>query len=45
MHSYTKLFSSIITSTIWMEDDKTRILWITLLAMADQHGEVYSSIP
>ena len=28
-----------------MEDDKTRILWITLLAMADQHGEVYSSIP
>ena len=45
MHSYTKLFSSIITSTIWMEDDKTRILWITLLAMSDQHGEVYSSIP
>ena len=45
MHSYTKLFSSIITSTIWMEDDKTRILWITLLAMADQHGEVYSSVP
>ena len=28
-----------------MEDDKTRILWITLLAMADQHGEVYSSVP
>lgn len=45
MHSYTKLFSSIITSTIWQEDDKTRILWITLLAMSDQHGEVYSSIP
>lgn len=45
MHSYTKLFSSIITSTIWMEDDKTRILWITLLAMVDQHGEVYSSVP
>ena len=45
MHSYTKLFSSIITSTIWMEDDTTRILWITLLVMADQHGEVYSSIP
>jgi hypothetical protein len=45
MHSYTKLFSSIITSTIWMEDDKTRILWITLLAMSDQHGEVYSSVP
>jgi len=45
MHSYTKLFSSIITSTIWDEDDKTRILWITLLVMADQHGEVNSSIP
>ena len=43
--SYTKLFSSIITSTIWSEDDKTRIVWITMLAMSDQHGEVQASIP
>lgn len=45
MPNYTKLFNSIVTSTIWTEDDKTRILWITMLAMADQHGEVHASIP
>jgi hypothetical protein len=44
MH-YTKLFSSIITSTIWREDNATRLLWVTMLALADQHGEVHGSIP
>jgi hypothetical protein len=43
--SYTKLFSSIVTSTIWTEDDKTRIVWITMLAIANKHGEVQASIP
>ena len=43
--AYTKLFSSIITSTIWTEDDKTRIVWITMLACADKNGEVQASIP
>ena len=43
--AYTKLFSSIITSTIWTEDDCTRIVWITLLACADKNGEVQASIP
>lgn len=28
-----------------MENDQTRIVWLTLLAMADQHGEVQASIP
>lgn len=45
MPSYTKLFSSIITSTIWTEDDQTRIVWITMLALADKNGEVQGSIP
>ena len=45
MPNYTKLFNSIITSTIWTEDDKTRIVWITMLAIADQNGEVQGSIP
>ena len=45
MPNYTKLFNSIITSTIWNEDDKTRIVWITMLALADQNGEVQGSIP
>ena len=43
--AYTKLFNSIITSTIWMEDDRTRIVWITMLACADKNGEVQASIP
>ncbi len=30
---FTKLFSDIISSSIWNEDDKTRIVWITLLAI------------
>ena len=42
---YTKLFSRILDSTIWREDDKTRILWITMLAMANQHGVVECTIP
>lgn len=45
MTGYTKLFGSIVASTIWDEDDKTRIVWITMLAMANRHGEVESSIP
>lgn len=43
--AYTKLFNSIITSTIWSEDDQTRIVWITMLAIADKNGEVQGSIP
>ncbi len=43
--SYTKVFSSIITSTIWSEDDQTRIIWITMLAIADRHGDVAGSVP
>jgi len=45
MSGYTKLFNSIVASTIWREDDKTRIVWITMLAMADKHGVVEGSIP
>lgn len=45
MTGYTKLAASILHSSIWSEDDRTRIVWITLLAMANQHGEVLASIP
>lgn len=45
MNSFTKLFHSIITSTIWTEDDQTRIVWITMLAIADRNGEVQGSVP
>ena len=42
---YTKLFNSIITSSLWMEPDHTRIVWITMLALADKNGEVQASVP
>jgi len=42
---FTKLFNNIITSSIWSEDDKTRIMWITFLASTDADGYVTGSIP
>lgn len=36
MAGYTKLFSDIVASSIWDEDDKTRLVWITLLALKDR---------
>jgi hypothetical protein len=40
---FVKLFSSILTSSVWSEDNATRIVWITLLALADKDGDVRSS--
>jgi hypothetical protein len=41
---FTKLFSSIITSSIWNENDKVRVVWITMLALADATGFVCASV-
>jgi hypothetical protein len=35
---YNKIFSKILDSSIWLEPDQTRIVWITLLAAMDQDG-------
>lgn len=35
---YNKLFSTILDSSIWLEDCFTRIVWITLLASMDEDG-------
>ena len=43
--AYAKLQSSIITSTVWAECDTTRIVWITMLALADRNGYVAASVP
>jgi hypothetical protein len=43
--TYTKLLSSITESTVWYEPDATRLVWITMLAMADRNGRVWASIP
>lgn len=42
---FTKLFSSILDSTIWQEPAETKIVWITMLAMVDRNGEVHASVP
>jgi len=42
---YTKLFSSIVASTIWQEPNHIRIVWITLLALRDHRHIVEASIP
>lgn len=45
MNGYTKLFSSIVTSTIWREDLATKVVWVTLLALSDSSGVVEGSVP
>lgn len=40
MQNYTKLFHKILASSIWDEDDKTRIVWISMLASTDEMGIV-----
>jgi hypothetical protein len=42
---FTKLFNSILDSTIWQEPLETKVVWITMLAMVDRGGEVHASIP
>lgn len=44
MIGYTKLFQNIVTSSIWGEDDKTRIVWITMLALCNRDGVVEASM-
>lgn len=43
--TFTKLFSSITESTVWCEPAHTRLVWITMLAMADRKGRVWASVP
>jgi len=42
---YTKLFSGIVMSTVWTYDSDTRVVWVTLLALADERGVVVGTIP
>lgn len=45
LNGYTKLASSLVTSSIWVESDSTLRVWIAMLALADQHGVVQGSVP
>lgn len=42
---FTKLFSLILTSSIWCEDHPTVRVWIGMLALANANGVVEASIP
>lgn len=43
---YNKLFTKILDSSIWLESDGTRLVWLTLLAAMDQDGFCeYASVP
>lgn len=44
-NGYTKLFGSLVTSSVWSEDDKTRIVWITMLALSNRNGLVEAAMP
>lgn len=44
MGGFVKLYSSILESSIWTEDSDTRIVWITMLAMADSQGYVDAAV-
>lgn len=47
MAGYVKVYGDmLLNSTVWVCSDRpTKICWITLLCMADQHGIVQSSLP
>lgn len=45
MAGYTKLWSSIVHSTVWQESLSTKVTWITMLALCDSRGYVGASIP
>jgi hypothetical protein len=42
--SWNRLHKRILNSSVWYEDDQTRIVWITMLAMADKNGFVDTSL-
>lgn len=42
---YAKLHEEIVSSSLWGESKDVKILWVTMLALADKHGEVMASVP
>lgn len=42
---FVKLHRSTLYSTIWQASHTTRLVWVTMLMLADQHGEVMASVP
>lgn len=45
MTEFVKLYGSILDSTVWLEALPTKVVWITMLAMADWEGFVSAAVP
>lgn len=45
MSGFTKLFSTITTSSVWVASDKTLRVWVAMLAQANAEGMVEGSVP
>lgn len=44
MSDFVKLYGSILDSSVWATSKDTRLLWITMMAMANRHGIVEASV-
>lgn len=44
METWSKLFSSIIDSSVWLESKETRLVWVTMLAKKDFEGFVRGNV-
>lgn len=42
--TFVKLWASILDSSVWSEDPQIRLVWITMLVMADENGFVGASV-
>jgi len=45
MTGYTKVFGSMLDSTVWLLSKEARILWLTMLLMKDRDQMVRAAIP
>jgi len=45
MAGFSKLYSGLVTSSIWVKDNATLRVWIAMLATCDAHGFVAGSVP
>lgn len=42
---YNKLFTSILDSSIWLEEPTTKVVWVTLIAAMNEDGFAHFSAP
>lgn len=45
MKTWTPLWSTLVSSSVWGETKEVKILWITMLAIKDKNGVVECSVP